>query len=307
MRVRHTLPLLVLSLLIATLLVPGTAAAATKKTQRVSVSSAGIQGNGASGATAPSISADGRYVAFDSAASNLVAGDTNGYTDVFVRDRKLHKTTLVSVSSAGIQANGDSYSPSISANGRYVAFYSYASNLVSGDTNGYTDVFVCDRKLHKTYRVSVSTAGLQGNNSSDLPSISADGRYVVFASDASNLVSGDTNGYTDVFVRDRKLHKTYRVSVSTAGLQGNDPSGSIVAPSFISANDRYVAFASDASNLVSGDSNGYTDVFVRDLKLHKTTLVSVGPAGVRGTASATFPRSPPTAATWRSCPPPATW
>ena len=278
MRKWHTLSVLVLALGIATLFVPGTAAAAAKHTQRVSVSSAGNQGNGDSGLSAPSISADGRYVAFDSKASNLVAGDSNGFFDVFVRDRKLHKTFRVSVSSAGVQGNGDSYEPSISADGRYVAFQSSASNLVAGDSNGVEDVFVRDLKLHKTFRVSVSSAGVQANNESFGPLISADGRYVAFVSDASNLVAGDSNGYEDVFVRDRALHKTVRVSVSSAGVQGNNYSAN---PS-ISADGRYVAFESPASNLVSGDSNGYLDVFVRDLKLHKTVRVSVDSAGVQG-------------------------
>ena len=278
MRLWHTLPVLLLSLLIATLLVPGTAAAAAKKTQRVSVSSAGVQGNNYSGGNAPSVSADGRYVVFDSPASNLVAGDSNGYEDVFVRDRKLHRTYLVSVSSAGVQGNGDSFAPSISADGRYVAFVSQASNLVAGDSNGFRDVFVRDRKLHKTYLVSVGPAGVRGNGDSTDPSISADGRYVAFDSLASNLVAGDSNGSYDVFVRDLKLHRTYRVSVSSAGAQGDNGSYS---PS-VSANGRYVAFASDATNLVAGDANGYSDVFLRDRKLHKTYLVSVGPAGVQG-------------------------
>ena len=142
MRVWHTFPLLLLSLLLATLLVPGTAAAAAKKTQRVSVSSAGVQGNSTSGINAPSVSADGRSVTFDSIASNLVPGDANGYEDVFVRDLKLHRTYLVSVSSAGVQGNSDSLTPAISGDGRYVVFNSDASNLVTGDTNDYEDVFV---------------------------------------------------------------------------------------------------------------------------------------------------------------------
>ena len=140
-------------------------------------------------------------MAFESDASNLVAGDSNGYEDVFVRDRKLHKTYRVSVSSAGVQGNSASESPAISADGRSVTFDSIASNLVPGDANGYEDVFVRDRKLHRTYLVSVSSAGVQGNSDSFVPSISADGRYVAFNSDASNLVAGDTNGYEDVFVR----------------------------------------------------------------------------------------------------------
>ena len=182
MRTRHVLSVLILSLLIAALLAPGVARAAAKQTHRESISSGGHQGNGSSGISDPSVSANGRYVAFDSGASNLVAGDTNGYFDVFVRDRKLHKTTLVSISTAGVKGNGNSTAPSISADGRYVVFVSDATNLVAGDTNGYADVFVRDRKLHRTYRVSVSTAGLQTNSDSYQPSISANGRYVAFAS-----------------------------------------------------------------------------------------------------------------------------
>jgi Tol biopolymer transport system component len=286
MRKWHTLPLLLMSLLIATLLVPGAAAAAAKRTQRVSVGSAGVQGNGQSGSLyAPSVSADGRYVAFDSVASNLVAGDTNGFQDVFVRDRKLHKTIRVSVSSAGAQGDNASYLASISANGRYVAFVSDAGNLVAGDTNGYSDVFVRDRKLHKTYLVSVDSTGVQGNSYSFTPSISANGRYVAFVSDASNLVPGDSNSSSDVFVRDRKLHKTYLVSVDSTGVQGNSYSDE---PS-ISADGRYVAFRSFAGNLVSGDSNGYLDVFVRDRKLHKTVRVSVNSAGLQGNSFSDSP------------------
>ena len=285
MRKWHRLSLLVGFLLIVALLVPGTAAAATKHTQRVSVSSARVQGNSDSGIYAPSISADGRYVVFASNASNLVVGDSNGDTDIFVRDRKLHKTYRVSVSSAGVQGNANSYNPVISADGRYVAFASNASNLVPGDSNASEDIFVRDLKLHKTYRVSVSSAGVQANSNSLTASISGDGRYVAFFSFATNLVAGDTNGYADVFVRDRKLHKTYRVSVSSAGVQGNSFSDSPA----ISADGRYVAFASNASNLVAGDSNASEDVFVRDLKLHKTYRVSVSTAGVQGNNASADP------------------
>jgi len=123
-------------------------------------------------------------VAFDSAATNLVAGDTNDTHDVFVRDRQTGRTMRVSVASDGAQGNGHSFSPSISADGRYVAFYSYADNLVAGDTNSCYDVFVRDRQTGRTTRVSVASNGKQGNGSSDYPSISADGRYVPFESDA---------------------------------------------------------------------------------------------------------------------------
>ncbi len=270
--------------LTAALVAPGSAGARGGKTTRVSVSTAGVQGDGAT-FDRPSVSADGRFVAFDSSATNLVSGDTNGFFDVFVRDWKLHKTTRVSVSTAGVQGDGDSVGPSISADGRFVAFLSSATNLASGDTNGFLDVFVRDRKLHKTTRVSVSTAGVQGDGDSSQPSISADGRFVAFRSSATNLVSGDTGGFLDVFVRDRNLHKTTRVSVSTAGVQGD---GASVLPS-VSADGRLVAFASDATNLVSGDTNGFRDVFVRDRKLHKITRVSVSTAGVQGDGGSNGP------------------
>ena len=151
-----------------------------------------------------SISANGRYVAFHSYASNLVPGDGNGQPDVFVHDRKKGLTTRLSVNSAGVEGNGQSYGPSISANGRYVAFRSYASNLVPGDGNEEPDVFVHDRKKGLTTRVSVDSAGFEGNGQSYDPSISANGRYVAFRSYASNLVPEDGNGQPDVFVHDRK-------------------------------------------------------------------------------------------------------
>jgi len=229
----------------------------TGQTTRESIDSAGNQGTDTS--IFPSISADGRYVAFHSIASNLVPGDTNNDYDVFLHDRQTGQTIRVSVDSTGNQVNGGT-NPSISADGHYVAFDSDASNLVPGDTNGYPDVFVHDRQTGQTTRVSVDSAGYQGNFGSGNPSISADGRYVAFHSIASNLVPGDTNTY-DVFVHDRQTGQTTRVSVDSAGYQGNFGSGN---PS-ISADGRYVAFDSDASNLVPGDTNGYSDVFVHQL------------------------------------------
>ena len=229
----------------------------TGQTTRVSVASDGTQGNSAS--DKPSISSDGRYVAFKSTATNLVSGDTNGFIDVFVHDRQTGQTTRVSLASDSTQGNGDSYSPSISADGRYVAFRSSASNLVSGDTNGTSDIFVHDRQGGGTTRVSVASDGTQGNGDSYSPSISADGRYVAFMSAASNLVSGDTC-CSDIFVHDRQSGQTTRVSVASDGAQGNNHSW---YPS-ISADGRYVAFHSYASNLVSGDTNSAPDVFVHD-------------------------------------------
>ena len=195
--------------------------------ERVSVSSGGAQGKLYAWSQWPSLSADGRYVAFNSVAT-LVAGDTNGTTDVFVHDRQTGVTERVSVSSGGAQGNqGSGYGrPSVSADGRYVAFDSAASNLVAGDTNGTWDVFVHDRQTGVTERVSVSSGGAQGNYQSgfDAVLVSADGRYVAFWSGAS-LVAGDTNGKKDVFVHDRQTGITERVSVSSGGGQGNGDSG----------------------------------------------------------------------------------
>ena len=185
------------------------------ETGRVSVSSGGVEGNLGSGSL--SISADGRFVAFESDARNLVPGDINGSTDIFVHDRVTRETTRVSVSSAGVEGNSESGIPSISADGRFVAFHSYANNLVPRDT-GWADIFVRDRVTHETTRVSVSSAGVAGNvGSSGYVSFSADGRFVAFESDATNLVPGDMNDETDIFVHDRVTRETTRVSVSSAG------------------------------------------------------------------------------------------
>jgi Tol biopolymer transport system component len=230
----------------------------TGDTTRVSVASDGTQGNSYS--HNPSISADGRYVAFISLATNLVAGDTNSSNDVFVHDRVTGETTRASVASEGTQGNWKSVSPSISANGRFVAFISLATNLVAGDTNEHWDIFVHDRVTGETTRVSVASDGTQANSSSGRPSISMDGRYVVFESTATNLIIGDTNGFVDVFVHDRENGETVRISVATDGSQANDFSW---LPS-ISTDGRYSVFASAANNLVDGDTNEYYDVFVHD-------------------------------------------
>jgi Tol biopolymer transport system component len=232
--------------------------------------------NGWSGS--PSISADGRYVAFASGASNLVAGDTNRATDVFVRDLQTETTTRVSVDGDGAQGNETSYAPSISADGRYVAFVSNARNLVAGDTNARGDVFVRDLQTNDTTRISVDSSGKQGNSNSGYPSISADGRYVAFESRADNLVADDTNRVLDVFARNLQTNTTTRVSLASDGTQGN---GTSYAPS-ISADGRYVAFYSYASNLVNDDTNGELDVFVRNLQTGITTRVSLDDNGNEG-------------------------
>jgi hypothetical protein len=198
--------------------------------------------------------------------------------DIFVHDRKTGRTERVSVSSRGEQANGNSAGPSISADGRYVAFGSGASNLVKGDTNGRTDVFVRDWLKGKTERVSVRSDGSQvaeGGFSDSLSAsfISEDGRFVAFVSSGTDLVPGDTNGVTDVFLRDRKLGTTERVSLGPHRRQANAGSLSPV----LSPDGRFVAFESDATNLVPGDTNELSDIFVRDRPNGTTGLVNVGP------------------------------
>jgi hypothetical protein len=232
----------------------------TGGTTRVSVDNAGTQADDAS--SIPALSGDGRYVAFSSLATNLVAGDTNGFRDIFVHDRQTGTTTRVSVDSAGAQADADCDTPAISGDGRYVAFQTTATNLVAGDTNGAWDIFVHDRQTGTTTRVSVDNTGVEANGMSIGASISADGRYVTFASDATNLVAGDTNGARDVFVYDRTTGGIVRASVDTAGTQG---SGASTFPE-IGRDGRFVAFESDATNLVAGDTNGQRDIFVRQLR-----------------------------------------
>ena len=255
-------------------------------TQRVSVSSSGAQGNSDSGFYGATVSADGRFVVFESEATNLVPGDA-GWRDVFLRDRLLGTTERVSVDSAGSQADNHSWRPSISADARFVAFESRATNLVPGDTNGCSDIFLRDRLLGTTERVSVDSAGSQANDACWIPSISADGRFVAFTSLAGNLVAGDTNGAWDVFVRDRRSGTTERVSVDSSGAQANDASGYFGCS--ISSDGRYVAFGSIATNLVPGDTNGQEDIFVRDRRSGTTELVSVAVAGSQADGASSLP------------------
>jgi Tol biopolymer transport system component len=256
----------------------------TGETTRVSVASGvdGAQGNAYS--SSPHISSDGRYVAFSSDATNLVDGDTNSRTDIFVHDRQTLQTTRVSVRSGvdGTQSNGHSYfhnysNPAISSDGRYVAFYSFATNLVDDDTNGVADTFVHDCQTGETTRVSIGFDG-EANGPSLDASISSDGRYVAFSSEATNLVEDDTNGVLDIFVHDRQTLQTTRVSVASDGTEGDDDSYG----QSISSDGRYVAFGSEATNLVDGDTNVDHDVFVHDRQTGQTTRVSVGSDGSGG-------------------------
>jgi Tol biopolymer transport system component len=330
-------------------------------TERVSVDSAGAQSNHES--LGPRISGDGRFVAFFSRATNLVTGDTNGYRDVFVHDRLTGATTRVSVASDGAQGEGDSTvrgisgngrfivffsaaqlvpqdtntsydvylhdrdtaatslvsrsadgtavggnEPAISVDGRFIAFYSFASNLVPGDTNAKDDVFVHDRLTGTTERVSVTSSEEQANAGSGRPELSADGRFVAFDSEATNLMTGDTNDCTppppsqfrscsDVFVRDRENGTTIPISIGNTGTVGNHNS---LAPA-ISADGRYVAYSSFASNLVTSDTNNNSDVFVRDRLSGITARVSTGVGGAEADHGVSCPQIDPTGRYAASC------
>jgi Tol biopolymer transport system component len=267
----------------ATNLVPGHASSfvdvylrdrQTGTTECVSLAINGAVGNDNS--ASPSLSSDGRFVAFASDASNLVIGDNNQRTDVFVRDRMSGTIELVSLGSGGAQGTGYSFDPSISSDGRYVAFDSDAPNLVAGDTNQTRDSFVHDRQSNLTERVSVDSNGVEGNSESGPCAISANGRFVVFRSASSNLVPGDTNGVADVFVHDRLSGATEFVSLSSSGVLENDNCQFAVS---ISRDGRYVVFNSPATNLVAGDTNMRMDVFLRDRQAGTTERVSIDPNG----------------------------
>lgn len=244
---------------------------------RASLTSDGLEANNSSFQV--SLSADGHFVAFESNASNLVPGDTNETTDIFVHDRDMRNTTRVSVATNGAQANGRSAEGHISADGRFVIFRSAASNLVPGDTNNEIDIFLHDRNTGETTRVSVASDGSQADDFNFAGRVSASGRFVSFGSDASNLVPGDTNNACDSFVRDRMTGVTTRVSVASDGTQANDFS---FAPGSLSADGRFVVFDSDATNLVPGDTNMVTDVFVHDRQTGETTRVSIAKDGSQG-------------------------
>jgi hypothetical protein len=251
-------------------------------TERVSVSSSGVEGDLWSDCSRFAISSNGRYVAFSSVSTNLVAGDTNGTADVFVRDRTLGKTNRVSVDSGGLQGNRDSWSSAISGNGRFVAFLSQ-STFVPNDTNSTADIYLFDRLGALTTLASVDSNGVQGNGYSFDPALSATGRFLAFESVSSNLIVGDSNAAVDEFVRDLGLGTTTRVNVSSTGEQAQGDSRNLS----ISADGRFVAFESYASNLVSGDTNGVNglDTFVHDRITGSTVRTGVDSSGAQADAT----------------------
>jgi Tol biopolymer transport system component len=259
----------------------------TGATELVDTSTAGVESN--SDSYRPSITADGRYVVFASAGTNLAPGPSiPGSFGVYRKDRWLGTTIRVDLTPAGAVSDaGLSSWPGIDDSGRYVVFRSDATNLVAGDTNGQPDVFRRDLTTGTTVRVSVSSSGAQATGGlSTLPSISGDGRFVLFESAASNLVPGDTNNAGDAFLRDLDAGTTTRVSVATGGVQAI---GGGTSDSALDDSGRYVAFRSSATNLVPGDVNGQADVFVHDVLTNRTTRVSIDSNGLAGNGPSSAP------------------
>ena len=227
----------------------------------------------------PTLSENGRFLVFESLASNLVTGDTNSSPDTFVSDLMNNTIERVNVSSSQAQANGLSEGGgSVTSDGRFVVFSSWASNLAPGGTNAYSQVYLRDRQNQTTELVSVDSSENPADAHSSMCEITEDGRFVVFSSTSANLVAGDTNGVSDVFLRDRQSGTTVRVSVDSNGTEALGHSGG----GRITSDGRFVVFFSDAPNLAAGDTNGATDVFLRDLQSGTTELVSLADDGSRG-------------------------
>jgi Tol biopolymer transport system component len=247
--------------------------------ERVSIATDGTEGNLYSFEAAAT--PNGKIVVFGSYASNLVTGDTNGASDIFLRDRKAGTTTRLSVDADGNEGNGSSYDPCISANGRWVLFYSNASNLVPGDENNRDDVFLLDRKTGELRMVSLAEDGTPGDGYSYIygSSLSANGRYAAIYSQASTLVEGDDNGQYDVFFLDLKTGAVTLLSAAGDGTPGDDDSDD---PS-MSPNGRYVVFYSASTNLLPGLNNGESQIYEWDRKhgvlYHASPADGGGPAG----------------------------
>jgi len=255
----------------------------TNITERVSINSSKEEGN--KNSLYPSISANGCDIAFESKASNLVSGDTNGQSDIFIYHCESRQTERISTGISESQANDASTDPSLSPDGRYIAFTSKAINLVADDANGETDVFVYDRETGITEQASVTATGTGGNDTSQHPSISEGGRIIAFESRAHNLTDNDANGKADIFIYNRESKIVQRISTDSTGIEGN---GDSEHPS-ISADGRYIAFASDADNLVSDDTNEVADIFLYDRKTHTLQRVSVNFSGAEGNGFSASP------------------
>ena len=236
-------------------------------------------GTGSSEALPGVLSTDGRFIVFISDATDLTSiADTNTKNDLFYRDQQTGTTSLVSINAGGTAACSAGVSistpPALSGNGRYVAFASTSTDLVSPSPSAFQHIYRRDMQTGQTILVSVSNGNISGDNNSDTPVISADGRFIAFTSTSTNLAATDTNAKTDVFLRDCQQNTTSLVSINSAGTNSGNSDSTFPV---ISADGRYVAFMSNASDLVSGDSNGSSDIFRRDMQVNgagSTVMVS---------------------------------
>lgn len=258
-------------------------------------------GSNGPGGPGIAISADGRFVTFISFATNLVSGDsTAGFPDVFLRDRDVSgdgtfdttgdvATIRISLDTGGVnEANAMCTQPDISGDGSYVAYASDATNLIASDGNTVRDIFLCDVANGITTRVSEGTGGTEANGLSTTPSISRDGRFVVFKSSATNFLANDVNGpVEDVFIHDAQIGVTTLVTQSSAGVQA-DSGGSVQYAGAVSSDGRFVVFESSATNLVTPDNNG-SDIYVRDTVNSSTVRVSVNSSGTQANGACTEP------------------
>lgn len=247
---------------------------ASQTTTVVSLANGGsVQGNGHS--AFPSCDDTGNLIAFESAATNLAGADTNGVRDIYLRDRTTGTTERISLTKGGVEPDGECGLPAVSPDGQWVAFHSDAANLVPGDTNGVTDVFLKDRKTGVITRVSVGTGGVQGNDQSRYPALSFDAKVIAFSSESDNWIPG-TIPFFNVYAHDRATGVTALVSRHSSGAPANSTS----LQGDISRFGRWVAFWSYATNLVQADTNGFADVFLNDTATGATTRLSMAPGGV---------------------------
>lgn len=260
---------------------------ATGATTRVSLANGGGEATGGE-STGSAISDDGRYVAFLSEATNLVAGDTNGMRDAFLHDRETSTTTRISVSTGGVEGDQNAFEVAMGSSNRYIGFASSATTMVAGDTNGLADIFLYDTDTAVTTRGSVASGGTEGTGGTSSQSISltADAAALVFFTDNSNIVAGDTNGTNDVFLRRPAADTTERVSVATGGVEGT---GGDALQAAISGDGRIVTYMASMTNLVAGDTNAAQDIFVYEIDTGTTTRVSVSSGGAEATGANNAP------------------
>lgn len=264
-------------------------------TSAVELVSAGPNGQPADGSSyQPVMSGDGAHVVFTSRASNLVPDDRNGESDVFVLGPE-GGVVRVSVDDDGREGSGPSYEPDISDDGRYVVFTSNANDLVQTDSNGQADVFVRDLVAGTTRLVSVARGDDDSaDGESSAPAISPDGGFVSFSSDAPDITAGDRNKHQDVFMRNRGSGRTQLISAARGrGGQNRGIEGGFAAVSDVSTNGRFVAFESDATNLVRRDRNRRRDIFLRDTKHRSTRRISLSTTNEEGSGASVLPTITP--------------